>query len=50
MRVAGEPIFEHDISPSFDMLSKVGGDPKAAEKMEYEVLHRVATDFERRLG
>lgn len=42
MRGADEPIFEHDFPPDSDMAGQVRNDPKAAERMKFELFSRLA--------
>ncbi|KAH8652734.1 HNH endonuclease-domain-containing protein [Tricladium varicosporioides] len=46
MRGAGEPVFEHDFPPGSDMIGSILKGPKAAEKMEFELFNRLATQFD----
>jgi hypothetical protein len=46
MRGAGEPIFEHDFPPGYDMIGSILQGPKAAERMEFELFKRLATQFD----
>ena len=46
MKGAGEPNFEHDFPPGSDMIGSVLKGPKAAERMEFELFNRTATQFE----
>ena len=46
MRGAGEPIFEHDFPPGSDMMGSILEGPKAAERMEFELFNRLATQFD----
>jgi hypothetical protein len=46
MKGAGEPIFEHDFPPGSDMIGSILKGPKAAERMEFELFNRIATQFE----
>jgi hypothetical protein len=46
MRGAGEPIFEHDFPPGSDMIGSILRGPKAAERMEFELFNRMATQFD----
>lgn len=46
MRGAGEPNFEHDFPPGSDMTGEILKGPKAAERMEFELFNRMATQFE----
>jgi hypothetical protein len=46
MRGAGEPIFEHDFPPGSDMIGSILRGPKAAERMEFELFNRIATQFD----
>jgi hypothetical protein len=46
MRDAGEPIFEHDFPPGSDMIGSILRGPKAAERMEFELFNRMATQFD----
>jgi hypothetical protein len=43
MRGVGEPIFEHDFPPGSDIIGDVLSGPRAAERMEFEVFNRLAT-------
>jgi hypothetical protein len=42
MKGVGEPIFEHDFPPGSDMMGETMEGPKAAERMEFELLSRLA--------
>ena len=46
MRGAGEPLFEHDFPPGSDMIGCILEGPKAAERMQFELFNRLATQFE----
>lgn len=46
MRGAGEPIFEHDFPPGSDMIGTITREAKAAERMEFELFNRFATQFD----
>jgi hypothetical protein len=46
MKGAGEPQFEHDFPPGSDMIGSILKGPKAAERMEFELFNRMATQFE----
>ncbi|TAQ84706.1 hypothetical protein B7494_g6967 [Chlorociboria aeruginascens] len=46
MRGAGEPVFEHDFPPGLDMIGNITEGPKAAERMEFELFNRFATQFD----
>ncbi|KAG9234443.1 hypothetical protein BJ875DRAFT_509595 [Amylocarpus encephaloides] len=46
MKGAGEPIFEHDFPPGSDMVGSIMESPKAAERMEFEMFSRLATQFD----
>jgi hypothetical protein len=46
MKGAGEPTFEHDFPPGSDMIGSILKGPKAAERMEFELFNRMATQFE----
>jgi hypothetical protein len=41
MREAGEPIYEHDYRPGSDIMGEFLAGPKAAERMEFELFHRL---------
>ena len=42
----GEPIFEHDFPPGSDIVGNILEGPKAAERMEFELFSRLATQFD----
>lgn len=42
MRDIGDIILEHDFSPNFDIIGQILGQPKAAERMEFELFGRLA--------
>ncbi|KAH8674538.1 HNH endonuclease-domain-containing protein [Tricladium varicosporioides] len=46
MRGAGEPVFEHDFPPGSDIMGSILEGPKAAERMEFELFSRMATEFD----
>jgi hypothetical protein len=46
MRGAGEPIFEHDFPPGSDIVGDILSGPKAAERMEFELFSRLATQVD----
>jgi hypothetical protein len=46
MRGVGEPIFEHDFPPGSDIVGTILEGPKAAQRMEFELYNRLATQFE----
>ena len=46
MKGAGEPRFEHDFPPGEDMVGSIMEGPKAAERMEFEMFNRLATQFD----
>lgn len=46
MRGAGEPRFEHDFPPGSDIMGEVLAGPKAAERMEFELFGRLATEVD----
>ena len=46
MKGAGEPILEHDFPPGSDMIGSIMEGQKAAERMEFEMFNRFATQFE----
>jgi hypothetical protein len=46
MKGDGEPVFEHDFPPGSDMIGSILKGPKAAERMEFELFNRIATQFE----
>ncbi|KAE8440995.1 hypothetical protein EG329_006132 [Mollisiaceae sp. DMI_Dod_QoI] len=46
MKGAGEPIFEHDFPPGSDIVGNILEGPKAAERMEFELFSRLATQFD----
>ena len=46
MRGAGEPIFEHDFPPGSDVVGNILEGPRAAERMEFELFSRFATQFD----
>jgi hypothetical protein len=41
MRGAGEPVFENDFPSGSDVVGEILGGPKAAERMEFELLSRL---------
>jgi hypothetical protein len=41
MRVAGEPIFEHDFPPGTDMIREIREGPLAQERFELELSSRL---------
>lgn len=43
MKGPGEPLFEHDFPPGSDMITSIAEGPKAAERMEFELFNRFAT-------
>jgi hypothetical protein len=45
MRGAGEPTFELDFPPGSDMIGSIIKGPRAAERMEFELFTRLATQF-----
>jgi hypothetical protein len=46
MRGAGEPVFEHDFPPGSDMMGSIREGPKAAERMEFELFGRLASEVD----
>ena len=42
MKRAGEPLLEHDFPPGSDMISQILSQPKAAERMEFELFGRLS--------
>ena len=46
IRGAGEPDFENDFPPGFDMLADIRDGPKAAERMEFELFGRLAAHMD----
>lgn len=46
MRGAGEPLFEHDFPPGFDIMGGILEGPKAAERVKFELFSRLATQFD----
>ena len=46
MSGAGEPVFEHDFPPGSDMMEEIMKGPKPAERMEFELFSRFASDME----
>lgn len=46
MRGAGEPRFEHDFPPGSDIMGEIRNGPKAAERIEFEILNRLAVQVE----
>jgi hypothetical protein len=46
MRGAGEPNFEHDFPPGSDIMGEILDGPKAAERMQFELFSRLATQFD----
>jgi hypothetical protein len=46
IRDPGEPVFEHDFSPGSDIIGSTLEGPKAAEKMQYKLVSRLATQVE----
>ncbi len=46
MRGAGEPVLEHDFPAGSDMVGSILKAPKAAERMEFELFSRLATQFD----
>jgi hypothetical protein len=46
MRGAGEPLFEHDFPPGSDIVGGILSSPKAAERMEFELFSRLATQVD----
>ena len=46
MKGAGESIYEHDFPPGSDMMGEILKGPKAAERMEFELFSRLATQFD----
>ena len=45
MRGTGEPIFECDFSPGYDMLGQIRQGPKPVERMEFELFSRLAVSI-----
>ena len=46
IRGAEEPVFEHDFPPGSDIIGSILEGPKAAERMEFELFSRLATQFD----
>ena len=46
MRGVGEPIFEHDFPPGSNIVGSILEGPKAAERMEFELFNRLATEVD----
>jgi hypothetical protein len=46
VRGTGEPVLEHDFPPGSDMVGSILKGPKPAERMEFELFNRMATQFE----
>ncbi len=46
MKGAGEPVFEHDFPPGSDIVGNILRGLKAAERMEFELFSRLATQFD----
>ena len=46
MRGAGEPVFEFDFPPGSDIVGDILSGPKAAERMEFELFNRLASQVE----
>ena len=46
MRGAGEPVFEHDFSPGSDIVGEILRNPKAAERMQFELFSRLGAQIE----
>jgi hypothetical protein len=46
MKGAGEPVFEHDFPPGSDIVGNILGGSKPAERMEFELFSRLATQFD----
>ena len=46
MKGAGELVFEYDFPPSSDIVGSILKGPKAAERMEFELFSRLATQFD----
>ena len=46
MKGAGEPIFEHDFPPGSDIMKDIRNGPRAAERMQFEIFSRLATQSE----
>jgi hypothetical protein len=46
MRGAGEPIFEHDFPPGSVIVGGILSGPKAAERLEFELFSRLATQVD----
>ncbi|KAH8652735.1 HNH endonuclease-domain-containing protein [Tricladium varicosporioides] len=46
MKGAGEPIFEHDFPPGSDIMGSILEGPKAAERMQFELFSRLATEVD----
>lgn len=42
MRGTGELILEHDFPPGSDMIGQILSEPKAAQRMEFELFGRLA--------
>ena len=46
MKGAGEPTFEHDFPPGSDIMEDIRNGPRAAERMQFEIFGRLATQIE----
>jgi len=46
MKGAGEPYFEHDFPPGSGMIGSILKGPKVAERIEFELFNRMATQPE----
>ncbi|PMD12137.1 hypothetical protein NA56DRAFT_683493 [Hyaloscypha hepaticicola] len=46
MKGAGEPVFEHDFPPGSDIVGNILEGPQAAQRMEFELFSRLATQFD----
>jgi hypothetical protein len=46
MKGAGEPIFEQDFPPGSDIMGIILAGPKAAERMQFELFDRFATEVD----
>lgn len=42
MKGDGELILEHDFPPGFDMISQILSQPKAAERVKFELFGRLS--------
>ncbi|ELR03632.1 hypothetical protein VC83_03464 [Pseudogymnoascus destructans] len=46
MKGAGAPEFEHDFPPGADQIGEILSGPQSAERMEYELFSRFASEFD----